>query len=509
MSGTDLRRLLVTIDGTAVVASWLLVSTVGIDDPAARDAATGRATIHELTILLLLVAAAYVLAQRQGLYLSRVARDLTLTAVRWGRVAAVLGLAGAVLMPAWSLSRAAAFGVVTFVTLLVGRDLFQRWVDRQRTAGRYTTPVLVVGPASERSMLVDLLRFHPETGFRVVGLVGDPPAKASLDRESPEDRPEPPWLGPTVDTLEAARSVGAAGAIVVANALPANELNALLRQWVDAGLHVHLSSGLWGLGPRRLHWSPLAHERLMYVEPTGLSPVQEVAKRCLDIVIASLALVIAAPVLALAALATRIADGTPVLFRQERVGRDGTRFTLLKLRTMETDAESHLPALEHRNERQGGPLFKLDHDPRVTRIGHLLRLTSIDELPQLVNVIRGELSLVGPRPALPAEADRFDDVLLQRQRVRPGVTGLWQVEARDNPAFFVYRQLDLYYVENWSISLDLAILVATIPAVIGRCFWGLRNREKGNETVGLDLRTRSGAASLDPRPVFDPDEIAV
>ena len=120
------------------------------------------------------------------------------------------------------------------------------------------------------------------------------------------------------------------------------------------------------------------------------------------------------------------------------------------------------------NERRDGPLFKVTDDPRVTRAGRFLRATSIDELPQLVNVLRGEMSLVGPRPALPTEVAAFDDELLARLNVRPGITGLWQVEGRDNPSFHVYRRLDLYYVENWSISLDAAILWTTATSIMGR-----------------------------------------
>jgi lipopolysaccharide/colanic/teichoic acid biosynthesis glycosyltransferase len=141
---------------------------------------------------------------------------------------------------------------------------------------------------------------------------------------------------------------------------------------------------------------------------------------------------------------------------------------MLKLRTMVPDASEQLRTVIGRNERRDGPLFKVTDDPRVTRAGRFLRGTSIDELPQLVNVLRGEMSLVGPRPALAAEVAAFDHELLARLNVRPGVTGLWQMEARDNPSFHVYRRLDLYYVENWSISLDAAILWGTAVSIVGR-----------------------------------------
>jgi lipopolysaccharide/colanic/teichoic acid biosynthesis glycosyltransferase len=156
-----------------------------------------------------------------------------------------------------------------------------------------------------------------------------------------------------------------------------------------------------------------------------------------------------------------------VLFKQTRVGTNGVHFKLYKFRTMVVDAEARLGALAERNDRSG-PLFKMANDPRVTRVGRFLRASSLDELPQVFNVLRGDMSLVGPRPALPAEVAMFDEELRDRTRVKPGITGLWQIEARDNPSFTAYRRLDLYYVENWSVSLDIVILLATVEHVITR-----------------------------------------
>jgi lipopolysaccharide/colanic/teichoic acid biosynthesis glycosyltransferase len=169
----------------------------------------------------------------------------------------------------------------------------------------------------------------------------------------------------------------------------------------------------------------------------------------------------------LTALAIFLFDGRPILFRQQRVGRHGVPFTMFKFRTMVPDAEVRMIDLLAENERQG-PLFKLTRDPRVTRIGRFLRDSSLDELPQLVNVLAGKMSLVGPRPALVSETESFSKELLARNGSRPGMTGLWQVEAGDDPSFVLYQHLDLYYVENWSTALDLAILVATIPTVAWR-----------------------------------------
>ena len=171
----------------------------------------------------------------------------------------------------------------------------------------------------------------------------------------------------------------------------------------------------------------------------------------------------------------KLNDRGPVLFKQTRVGTDGNLFKVYKFRTMVVDAEARLAALVASNERSG-PLFKMDRDPRVTRVGRFLRASSLDELPQILNVLKGDMSLVGPRPALPSEVAAFDEELRDRTKVKPGITGLWQIEARDNPSFSAYRRLDLYYVENWSVSLDIVILFATIEHVITRFVTALLGR---------------------------------
>jgi exopolysaccharide biosynthesis polyprenyl glycosylphosphotransferase len=192
-----------------------------------------------------------------------------------------------------------------------------------------------------------------------------------------------------------------------------------------------------------------------------------VGKRLLDLALAFCLLVGLAPLLALAALTLRLASPGPVLFLQERVGLHGRRFRLHKFRTMVPDAESRQASLEHLNET-GGATFKMRDDPRVTRIGRWLRRTSIDELPQLVNVLRGEMSLVGPRPLPVRDVERFeDDRHRRRLAARPGVTGLWQVSGRSGLPFEMLIELDLAYVDRWSPGLDARILARTVPAVLG------------------------------------------
>jgi exopolysaccharide biosynthesis polyprenyl glycosylphosphotransferase len=190
-----------------------------------------------------------------------------------------------------------------------------------------------------------------------------------------------------------------------------------------------------------------------------------VLKRLIDIVGAATALVILSPVILAIALVIRARDGAPVLFRQTRVGRHGRPFTIYKFRTMERNAEERYADLEAKSDTRG-PAFKMHDDPRVTDLGRFLRRSSLDELPQLLNVLKGEMSLVGPRPAPPREVDGYDIWHRRRLSMRPGITGLWQVEARMDEHFDERAQLDLHYIDQWSLWMDLRILLRTVPAVL-------------------------------------------
>jgi exopolysaccharide biosynthesis polyprenyl glycosylphosphotransferase len=190
------------------------------------------------------------------------------------------------------------------------------------------------------------------------------------------------------------------------------------------------------------------------------------AKRALDIVVSTLALLILSPLLLLIALLIRLESPGPVLFRQIRLGRYGKPFIMYKFRSMRCNAQELQPLLMHMNEKQGGA-FKIRHDPRMTRVGRILRKYSLDELPQLFNVLKGDLSLVGPRAMAPYDVNRFDDVTYYKRFAVPqGCTGLWQVSGRSNLSFEEWMRLDLYYVDNISFGLDIKILLKTIPAIL-------------------------------------------
>jgi exopolysaccharide biosynthesis polyprenyl glycosylphosphotransferase len=463
-AASRLRGLLVGVDAMAAAAGWIIGAVV----PALLIGASGQ----ELSELLVVVAAGLVVAlftiASQGLYRSRVCAVRAVETARLGRAAAVSAAAG--LLVASLLDYSFGFGeaiftlVVTWFLLSACRGLYTAWLSRARSKGRFCRPVVVVGTGDEGYELFRLVDNHPELGLRVVGVIG---RRHSLAKWDGNVR----WLGDISDASEAIETAGANGVIVAVSDLGAEDLNRVTRELLKQGIHVQLSSGLRGIDQRRLRSLPLAHEPLFYLEPASLSRWQLRTKRAMDLVLAGITLVIASPVLAAAAIAVKLGDGGPVLFRQTRVGQDGSTFRLFKLRTMVVDAEERLVDLTFANERQDGPLFKLTQDPRRTKVGRILELTSLDELPQLFNVLRGDMSLVGPRPALPHEVAQFDEELRARHEVLPGITGLWQVEGRENPAFDVYRRLDLFYVENWSVGFDLAILMATLQSVLLRFVW--------------------------------------
>jgi exopolysaccharide biosynthesis polyprenyl glycosylphosphotransferase len=216
-------------------------------------------------------------------------------------------------------------------------------------------------------------------------------------------------------------------------------------------------------GPR-VHIRPVEGLPLLYVEEPTLSGVAWLFKNLLDRVVAAVGLVLLAPVLVAVGVAIKLTDPGPVFFRQSRVGREGKIFRVWKYRTMYVDAEERRATLVDQNESDG-LLFKIKNDPRITPLGRFLRLSSLDELPQLINVLLGEMSLVGPRP-LPAEDGDYLGDVRRRLLVRPGITGLWQVSGRSSLSWDDAVRLDLYYVDNWSLTFDLTIMWKTIGVVL-------------------------------------------
>ncbi len=454
-----LRLRLVGLDAFAVACAWA---------PVGFAISDGKPWVGVATVLLAIVSALVVITAL-GLYRSRVS---SVRARELSRLVWVGLLVPVVPAQLWQLVDypnrwfALVFGgFSSFLFLVVTRSGFDAWLRGRRGVGEYCRDIAIIGTNTEAVELYRLLDDHKELGYRVVGFIGPlPEAELPLDAV---------YLGDMGDVRATMTSTGAGGVIVAAGALGKSERR-VVNELLAAGYHVHCSGGMWGIDHRRVTPLPIGHEPLFYIEPLSLSRYQLVVKRALDIVISSLALLLVTPVMLVCALIIKLADGGPVFFRQERIGSKGVPFIFYKLRSMVPDAHLIRDQFDGLNLREG-PLFKAENDPRITRFGQLLRMSSLDELPQLLNVLKGDMSLVGPRPALAAESAQFDEELSARHSVRPGISGLWQVEARDNPSFAAYKRLDLFYVENWSVALDLVILVLTaqqVTARIVRALWG-------------------------------------
>jgi exopolysaccharide biosynthesis polyprenyl glycosylphosphotransferase len=335
--------------------------------------------------------------------------------------------------------------VETTTLLVVERQIARVLFHRLRRAGRMLRSVVIVGSNDEATDLAAMLHDDPTLGYVVVGVVDD--------REGVNE------------TLEVVRATGADGVIVVSSSTSVLATNRIARDLVNEGIHVELSSTLRDISIDRLTVRLLGRSPIIYLEPCPTSGWRTAAKRVFDVLLATVSIVLLCPAWLIIAIAVKLSGPGPVFFRQERVGRHERLFRVWKFRTMVADAEHRLETLQARNEADG-PLFKLHDDPRVTPVGRFLRHTSLDELPQLLNVVRGDMSLVGPRPALPSELAGWTPELRGRLRVRPGITGRWQVHGRSDSSFEGYARDDLYYVDNWSLSADLALLAQTIPVVL-------------------------------------------
>jgi exopolysaccharide biosynthesis polyprenyl glycosylphosphotransferase len=232
-------------------------------------------------------------------------------------------------------------------------------------------------------------------------------------------------------------------------------------------VEIRISANLTQILSSRLSVQPVGDLLALSLKPVRLSGPQAVAKRIFDLFGSLAVLILGSPLWITIAVMIKATSRGPVLYRQVRVGQNEELFTIYKFRTMVDGAERLLPDLQKHNEADG-PLFKMRDDPRVTRVGRWLRKFSLDEVPQLLNVVRGDMSLVGPRPALPVEVLHYEDWHHDRLEVPPGITGLWQVRGRSELGFDDYVRLDLFYIENWSITYDLFILVKTVPSVLLR-----------------------------------------
>ena len=343
------------------------------------------------------------------------------------------------------------------LTLWSRRALGRRVAQLRGERGSEASNILIVGTGSVGQSLRNHLDSKPQTGFKFLGFVSCP--LECSDTASPEA------IGTVQDCLPLARSLFV-DEIVVSVPLTEDVLQPLIQGAKELGINVSMIPEMYdrttsGILIERIGGLPVLsfHRREL---PIGRLMV----KRTIDFSLSLLAMMLLLPAVIVIASAISIETAGPAIYRAKRIGRKGRAFDCYKFRSMVANAHSLQADLAHRNEREG-VLFKIKEDPRVTRVGRILRKYSLDEIPQFYNVLRGDMSLVGPRPPTPSEVAQYEAAHLRRLDVLPGMTGLWQIRARQDPSFASYILLDTTYVDNWSIWLDLKILIKTIGVVLG------------------------------------------
>ena len=351
------------------------------------------------------------------------------------------------------------FAVVNFAFLAtekVALRLLSRWV---RARGYNFRTVLLVGTGQKAAQLADFLEAHPHWGFRVMGYLDDDNG-GEIHRAA-----RWPCVGKITD-FEAVllrEVVDEVVFVIEKGKLGAYEEALLVAE--RHGVPAHVSLDIFPHILARPVLEELHGVPLLSFTTTPSNPTHLVIKRALDLAVSLFLFFVTLPIQLLAAIAIKLTSSGPVFFRQVRCGLNGRHFTLLKFRTMDAGAEQRLFEVSHLNE-MSGPVFKMSKDPRLTMVGRILRRLSIDELPQLVNVIRGDMSLVGPRPPLPEEVAHYQPWQRRRLSMNPGLTCLWQVSGRNEVDFDRWMALDLKYIDTWSPMLDLKILLKTVPAVL-------------------------------------------
>jgi exopolysaccharide biosynthesis polyprenyl glycosylphosphotransferase len=336
----------------------------------------------------------------------------------------------------------------------------RRYLRVRHRRGEMIQRTLLVGSDGDAVQLAAALRSAPGSSYEVVGFLDE-------RREVGEEVDGCPVLGRPREVLEYCQAHRVGFVIVSPAGVSPGTLQDLTIALEGSEVDLAVAPSLFEVVTRRMTIETVGNVPLLHVDQVRLRRGKAALKRALDLVVAAGLGIVTAPLWLVAALAVRMSSPGPVLFRQRRVGRDGREFTMLKFRTMVQDAEERLAEVAHLNEAVGH-FFKISDDPRVTRVGRHLRRWSIDELPQLWNVLRGDMSMVGPRPPLPDEVARYAAWHLRRLRVRPGGTGIWQTSGRSEVPFDEAVRMDLFYIENWSLGTDLYLLGRTVAAVLTR-----------------------------------------
>ncbi|WP_240642166.1 sugar transferase [Microbacterium sulfonylureivorans] len=440
------------------VAAWIQIAAIAQVDLTDAPWQYGRVFILTASIWLLLL----------SLFQTRSPRVIG-QGVEYRRVLHATGMAFGIAAIAFVIMQSQGIRTQLLIALPLGtlgilasRWISRRWLQRQRVAGHFVSRALVVGNRYDVEYVIDSLQTDGLHAYQVVGVILDDPHGGDVvvdDRRFPS-------VGEVADVRAQAEALGADSVILAS--LPEGDRGYVKRltwQLEGTAAELSLSSPLVDVAGPRMSLRPVEGLPLIQVEIPTFEGGRHLAKRALDIFLASIALVFVGLATPFIALAIRLESKGPVFFTQPRVGRDGEVFPMFKFRSMRVDAEDMLHVVAADNEGSG-PLFKMKSDPRVTRVGAILRKFSIDELPQFFNVLLGHMSIVGPRPPLPRETDYYANDTYRRLYIRPGITGPWQVSGRSHLSWEESVRLDLRYVENWSVVGDLLILCKTVGAVL-------------------------------------------
>ncbi len=351
------------------------------------------------------------------------------------------------------------YALIAIVVLLgLARTLERAYQGYMRRRGRGLERIVVVGTGPQGLMIMQNLIAQPELGYQIVGFVDD---ERSEDMGPFQALGRPEEIPALVDQLEVDE---------VFIALPSADharISHLLAALAERPVGVRIVPDFYDLSLNQVDITDVNGIPLIGLRDAQLSGGNLVLKRAIDVALSSLTLAVLAVPLLLVALLIKLDSPGPVLVSQTRIGRGGRPFRFLKFRSMYQDADAQLHKVLHLDEaRSGGRIFKSRNDPRITRVGRWLRRLSIDELPQLINVLRGDMSIVGPRPPFQWEVDKYEAWHRRRLDVLPGLTGLWQVSGRSNLTFDEMALLDIWYIENWSIGLDIKLMFRTVPAVL-------------------------------------------
>jgi len=430
------------------------------------DYLSERVKVTNAILGALLLFSWYAAFAAQGLYVSHRLTSRTKEVIEVARAIAICAVALLVAAqlgrwPTISLRTIAGFALLSFAVIVSLRLALRYNLRRLREHGHNVKSLVIVGGGMRGQRFAAHIKRRHDLGYEILGFVDSDPVYAGGSLEGAKH------LG-TIEELPAIIANEIIDEVAVALPIKSHysEIEKTVGLLEEQGITTHVLSDLF---PQKL-------ARALSVDFDGVPIVtlgsvppfswRTEAKRIMDLAVSIICLLVSAPLFALAAIAIKLDSRGPIFFVQERVGFSKRRFRMIKFRTMTSDAEERMKDIEHLNEKSG-PIFKIRNDPRITRVGRWLRKTSIDELPQLVNVMLGDMSIVGPRPLSVRDATRMEELWQKRRfSVKPGLTCLWQVSGRSNLSFDQWMQLDLEYIDHWSLKLDASILLRTIPAIV-------------------------------------------